>query len=104
MAAPTSANLFRLKDGRLLLTHDESPRQRSPLTLRISQDDGATWGEPFTLAEIAEPREGDPIWGTQVTYPSVAQLGDGTVVVVWAEIILADAEQYGDIRAAKVQV
>ena len=103
-AAATSANLLRLSDGRLILTHDESPRYRTPLTVRVSRDEGGTWDEPFVLAEIAVPSPNDPVWGVQVTYPSATELSDGTVVVVWSEIILADAEQYGDIRAARIQV
>jgi BNR repeat-like domain len=103
-ATPTSANLIRLRDGRLVLTHDENPHYRTPLTVRVSSDDGATWGEPRVLAETFIPDKKDPIWSAQVTYPSAAELPDGSIVVVWANIIMADSEQYGDIRAARVRV
>jgi predicted neuraminidase len=101
---PTSANLLRLRDGRLVLTHDENPRYRTPLTMRVSEDDGMTWGEPLVLAETFIPDPKDPIWSAQVTYPSVAELADGTLVVVWAAIIVSDQEQYGDILAARVRI
>ena len=104
VAAGASHNLLRLRDGRLLLTHDESPRNRTPLTLRLSSDQGESWTEPVTLAEVSLPPEGDPVWGVQVTYPSAVQLPDGVVVVVWAYIVLSDAAQYGDIRAARIRV
>ena len=103
-ATPTSANLIRLKDGRLVLTHDENPHYRTPLTIRTSTDDGATWSKPLVLAETFIPDKKDPIWSAQVTYPSAAELADGSIVVVWANIIIADSEQYGDIRAARVRV
>lgn len=103
-ATPTSANLIHLRDGRLVLTHDENPHYRTPLTLRISNDDGATWGEPLVLAETFIPDKKDPIWSAQVTYPSAAELPDGSIAVVWANIIIADSEQYGDILAARVRV
>jgi Neuraminidase (sialidase) len=100
----TSANLFRLKDGRLVLTHDESPNQRTPLTIRSSKDDGQTWSEPFTITSIAIPPPDDPVWSVQVTYPSVTQLPDDSLVVVWSQIVVADQEQYGNIRAARLRL
>ena len=104
-AATTSHNLFRLSDGRLLLTLNESsPSVRTPLTMRISDDDGESWGESAKLAEIALPAEGEKVWAREVCYPSVAQLKDGSLVVVWAKLVLSDAEQFGDIESARVQV
>ena len=105
VAARASHNLFRLRDGRIALTHDASPPpHRTPLTLRVSSDDAETWSAPVTLAEVAIPAEGDAVWGRQVTYPSVTQLDDGTLVVVWARIALGDEEQWGDIWSARVRV
>ena len=105
VAAAASHNLFRLNDGRLLLTHDESPPPfRSPLTLRLSDGDGESWSDPVVVAEVPRPKDGDAVWGRQVTYPSATQLPDGTVVIVWAHIVLSDDEQWGDIRSARLLV
>ena len=105
LAAAASHNLFRTEDGRLVLTHDESPPPfRSPLTVRVSEDDGRSWSEPFTLAAVPRPQQGDAIWGLQVTYPSATQLSKGTIVIVWARIALGDDEQWGDIQSARVRI
>jgi len=105
VAAQASHNLLRLRDGRIVLTHDAcKPPLRTPLTLRLSSDDAASWGEPLTLAEVAVPGKGEEIWGRQVTYPSVVELADGILVVVWSDIVLGNRVQYGDIRLARVRV
>jgi predicted neuraminidase len=104
IGAATSSNLFRLKDGRLVLTHNESPHYRTPLTIRLSGDDGATWRSPFELDAINIPSVDDPEWSKQVTYPSVAQLEDGSLLIVWARLVLSDRKQYGDIISARVRV
>jgi hypothetical protein len=105
IAAQASHNLLRLRDGRHVLTHDAcKPPLRTPLTLRVSIDDAASWGEPLTLAEAAVPGKDEAIWGRQVTYPSVVELAEGILVVVWSEIVLGNRVQYGDIRSARVRV
>jgi Neuraminidase (sialidase) len=105
VAAQASHNLLRLRDGRHVLTHDAcKPPQRTPLTLRVSSDNTASWGEPLVLAEIAVPGKDEEIWGRQVTYPSVVELADGVLVAVWSEIILGNRVQYGNIRAARIRV
>jgi len=101
-AAAASSNLFRLEDGRIVLTHSPSrPPFRTPLTMRLSADDGRTWGRPLTLAQVTPAPKGSE---RQVTYPSVTQLRDGTLVVVWADIGISDTKQYGDIWSARVRV
>ncbi len=105
VAARASHNLFRMRDGRIALTHDACPPpHRTPLTLRVSSDDAETWSTPAELASVSIPEEGARVWGRQVTYPSVGQLDDGTLVVVWSKIALGDAEQWGDIWSARVRV
>lgn len=105
MAATTSHNIFRLHDGRLLLTLNESaPNVRTPLVMRVSSDEGATWSAPVSLASLPVPKEGDEIWAREVSYPSVAQLKDGTVVVVWTRLNFSDTVQYADIEAARVHI
>jgi predicted neuraminidase len=104
-AATTSHNLFRLKDDRLLLTLNESaPNVRTPLVTRVSRDNGESWTDPVHLAEVPIPQPGDAVWAREVSYPSVTQLKDGTVIVVWARLILSDTEQYGDIEAARIRI
>jgi predicted neuraminidase len=105
VAGQASHNLLRLRDGRHVLTHDAcKPPLRTPLTLRVSSDNTATWGEALTLAETTVPGKDDEIWGRQVTYPSVVELSNNTLVVVWAVIVLGNRVQYGDIRSARVRV
>jgi predicted neuraminidase len=104
-AATTSHNIFRTRDGTMLLTLNESaPRIRTPLVMRESTDDGDSWSDPVTLTEIQIPKAGDSVWAREVSYPSVAELKDGTVVVVWAKLILSDTEQWGDIEAVRIRV
>jgi predicted neuraminidase len=104
-AARASHNLFRTKSGRIVLTHDECPPpNRTPLTLRVSSDDAATWSEPLAIAEVPIPKPGDAVWNRQVTYPSVTELRDGTLGVVWSDIAIADESQAGDIRFARVRI
>jgi predicted neuraminidase len=103
-AAASSSNLFCLSDGRLVLTHGPcKPNYRTPLTIRLSADDGATWGPPLLLAEVKDLPSKDKAWQRQVTYPSVAQLDDGTLVVVWTDIGVNDDAQHGNIWAAQVR-
>ncbi|MBM3738131.1 MAG: exo-alpha-sialidase [Acidobacteria bacterium] len=103
-AGATSHNLLRLRDGRLVLTHNPStPPLRTPLTMRVSADDGDTWGEPLVLAE-AQLRAAAADRGRQVAYPSAAELPDGTIAVVWTQLSMSDEEMTGDIWSARVRV
>ena len=103
-AAASSSNLFCLSDGRLALTHGPcKPSYRTPLTMRLSADNGATWGPPLLLAEVKPLPSKENAWQRQVTYPSVTQLDDGTIVVVWTDIGINDDAQYGNIWAAQVR-
>jgi predicted neuraminidase len=103
-AAASSSNLFCLSDGRLVLTHGPcKPTYRTPLTMRMSADDGATWGPPLLLAEVKNPPSKENAWRRQVTYPSATQLADGTLVVVWTDIGVSDDAHYGNIWAAQVR-
>jgi hypothetical protein len=103
VAGNVSQNLFRMRDGRILLTGNAIPPPiRPPLTMRISSDDGTTWSEPLVIAEHTGPT--DPgVLSRQVSYPSVAELHDGTLVVVWHRILLAKSERWGDIECATVR-
>jgi predicted neuraminidase len=103
VAVRSSHNLFRLKDGRILLTHNPSATVRNPLTMRISEDSGRTWGEPTILAKVRAPdKEGE--WSREVSYPSVTALSDDTLILVWGELYISNDEQYGDIHSARIRV
>lgn len=102
VAVRSSHNLFRLNDGRILLTHNPSKTVRTPLTMRISAD-GKQWGKPTIIANVPLPGKDDR-WRREVSYPSVAQLNDNTVIVVWGELYLSDQQEYGDIHCARVSV
>jgi predicted neuraminidase len=104
VAARTSHNLFRLQDGRVVLTHNASKSARTPLTMRLSADGGKTWGEPATIASVPVPAPNDDAWSRQVSYPSVAAVDANTLVVVWGEILRSSVEQRGDIYSARVVV
>jgi hypothetical protein len=104
LEAPASSHsLFRLRDGRIALTHNASPKVRTPLTMRLSEDDGESWGPPLELASAPAWKPGSRESRRQVSYPSVAQLPDGALVVVWADIGISDTEQYGIIQSARVK-
>lgn len=103
-AAAASSSLFRTTKGRVFLTYDASkPPQRSPLVMRELDQKTMKWGEPLQIVSIAWPEEGDPFWSKQVCYPSVTELPDGTLVVVWTEIGLAVESQYGNIYSVRVK-
>jgi predicted neuraminidase len=104
VAARSSHNLFRLRDGLIALTHNPSRTFRTPLTMRISSNGGKTWSDPTVIAETSEPAAGINTWRREVSYPSVTQLGDDTLIVVWGELYISDDAQYGDIHLAHVQI
>jgi Neuraminidase (sialidase) len=72
------AALWKLDGSRdVLAAWDNSPAGRTPLAAAISSDGGKTWSEPKIIAETQTPY--------QVSYPSVAQARDGTMIVVWQQ-------------------
>ena len=104
-AAASSHSLIRASDGALVLTHNPSkPPLRTPLTIRLSRDEGRTWSEPLELASAPIPHEGDEFWSRQVSYPSAIQLPDGVLLAVWTKIELSVASQSGVIQAARVRL
>ena len=102
-AAAASHALFRTKAGKILLAYDAcKPPLRSPLVLRALDQKTMSWGDPIQVAEIEAPKA--PFWSTQVAYPSIAELADGTIVVVWAEIGVSPDVQYGKIKCARLKL
>jgi len=113
-ATAGSHNLFKHSSGKLLLTYNPGPLPlRTRLVMRVSSDDGETWSAPVRLAEVEEagpmpepdaPGVDQAVWSRQVSYPSVAELADGTVVVVYGHIEMSQASQSGIIHSMRVRL
>jgi len=101
-AAASSSSLFRTKSGEVILTYDDcKPPDRSPLVMRQLDQKTMQWGSPLKLAETPPKKETDE--GTrQVSYPSVTELADGTLLAVWTEIHVSGDAQSGRIVGARV--
>jgi hypothetical protein len=102
-AATSSQALFRTKAGQVLLAYNAcKPPARTPLALRILDQKTMKWGEPLEFARAPAP--GKEVWSSQVSYPSITELSDGMLVVVWTEISLAPNAQSGKIMAARIKL
>jgi predicted neuraminidase len=62
-----------LQDGRLLLVHNASSTEKTPLVVAISDDEGESWKDVLTL----EKGEGE------FSYPAVIQKKDGDVAITY---------------------
>jgi hypothetical protein len=71
-ASQHPAHLQRLQDGRLLLTYGNRLVGKFGVQVKLSSDEGKTWGEPITLVD-------DAINGDS-GYPSSVQLKSGEIV------------------------
>lgn len=71
----SGVDAIRLQSGRLLLVfNDVADREiRTPLSMALSDDDGATWSKPIVLDEA----DGD------FSYPAVIQAEDGTIHIAY---------------------
>ena len=103
MVANNSSHcLYRMRDGRIALAYNPcEPQIRSPLVLRISDDDAKTWSEPLVLDEIDLSEEASGRWA--VCYPSLAENADGDLVAVWARYWVTATEHCGDICFAQIR-
>jgi len=63
----------RMKDGTIALVYNHTQRDRSPLNLALSNDDGDTWGFPYVLEDA--PGE--------YSYPAIIQSGDGRLHITY---------------------
>lgn len=72
------SHLMRLQDGRLLMTYGHR-RQPFGCQARLSGDGGRTWSEAMVIY-------GDGA-GSDLGYPSTVQLGDGTLLTIWYELL-----------------
>ena len=72
------SHLLRLRDDRLLMTYGH---RRKPLgnQARISENHGRTWSEAMVIS--GDGPSGD------LGYPSTVQIGDGSLVSVWYEVM-----------------
>lgn len=70
----SAAALHRLANGHLVLVYNDSPRERRPLTVALSTDEGKTWPHRMILAD------GDETY----SYPSIAQSPDGMIHIVYS--------------------
>ncbi|MHB9106948.1 MAG: sialidase family protein [Armatimonadota bacterium] len=69
-----TSNLIRLRDGRLLLSYGNRCRHNFGVDVRVSADEGMTWGAPVRIADT-------PL--SDCGYPSTVQLADGTLVTAF---------------------
>jgi predicted neuraminidase len=102
--AASSSNLFCTSGGRFFLAYNSSAPLRSHLSLRESNDAGKTWSEPLLLSTIEPPKEGEDVYSRQVCYPSVCELEDGNLLIVWAKIEVSPKLHSGVIESAVVSL
>jgi predicted neuraminidase len=65
--------MTRLASGTLVLVHNNSQSERTPLSVRYSTDDGANWSEALDL--VSTPGE--------YSYPCIIQTSDGRIHVTY---------------------
>ncbi len=105
VAAAASHNIMTTTSGYVVLTHNAcKPPLRTPLTMRVSDDEGTSWGQPLVLAKVTPPEKGGEVFSRIVCYPSVAELPDNVLIAVWTEIEMSATSQWGVIHAARVLV
>ncbi len=61
-----------LKDGRIVLIYNHTPKGRSPLNIAVSKD-GDKWSEPIVLESEAG----------EYSYPAIIQAADGNIHATW---------------------
>ncbi|MBI4376611.1 MAG: exo-alpha-sialidase [Elusimicrobia bacterium] len=66
--------LVRIDDGRLVLVYNHSNERRSPLSIAVSKDGGASFRRIFDL---------EPAGGHGYSYPAIIQSSDGLLHVVY---------------------
>lgn len=81
------ASLLRLNDGRVLLTYGIRERGNRAVGVRVSSDEGKTWGAPWPIVSF------DRV-AIDNGYPSTAQLADGTLVTAWYVSGIQTHERY----------
>ncbi|MEE8170439.1 MAG: sialidase family protein [Phycisphaerae bacterium] len=74
-------HLLRHSSGSFILAYNDHATRRSPLVVRVSRDEGRTWGPPRVISE----GEG------QRSYPTLAETPDGRIHLVFTEKLEAIA-------------
>ena len=76
----SSVEVVGLRNGHWIMVHNDTDRGkgRYRLAIRVSTDEGATWGPARYLENDPEPTEGDPV---EYSYPSLIQAADGRLHV-----------------------
>jgi predicted neuraminidase len=83
-----SVQMFRLRDGHLVLAFDNSNQLRKPLAVALSVDDGKTWPWVRNLdtgrAGFGAAEQKPKMPGREeYSYPSIMQSRDGTIYVAY---------------------
>ncbi|HEX4149880.1 MAG TPA: sialidase family protein, partial [Pirellulales bacterium] len=81
-----NAHLQKLADGRLLLTFGRRIKGRFGVGVRLSSDEGKSWGPPMTL--VNDLLTGD------CGYPSSVERRDGTIVTAYYASASPDHQRY----------
>ena len=85
-----TGHLTRLADGRILLSHGNRCWNNFGVDIRISDDEGESWGPPVRIADC--PR-------SDCGYPSTVQRADGTAVTAYYTQVSEDFHY--DMRVAR---
>jgi hypothetical protein len=80
-----NGQLLRLKDGRLLLSHGSRVKNQTGVLVKLSTDEGKTWGKPMRIANTLVSDCG---------YPSSVQRADGKIVTAWYSKASLNHERY----------
>ena len=80
------AHLLRLNNGHLLLTYGNRISGQFGVAVKISQDEGKTWGEEFLV--IDDLTSGDS------GYPASVQLPDGKIMTAYYSVGVASHQRY----------
>ncbi|HVT27494.1 MAG TPA: sialidase family protein [Lacipirellulaceae bacterium] len=103
-AATSSSNVFCTSGGQLVLTYNSSSPERTQLSLRVSKDGGKSWSALLPLVEVKQPLRDEEVFSRQVCYPSVCELENGRLRIVWADIEMSATRQAGIIKSALVRL
>lgn len=63
----------KLKDGRCVMIYNPAKKGRTPVSLAVSHDGGATWADFFEIERLAPNTVGE------LSYPAIIQSADGSI-------------------------